>query len=58
MKWLRDDGGWEMHMVSSATEWLCAIAICIYILSFTYEFREIQLSYPKVRRMNILYNLL
>ncbi|KAK0079490.1 hypothetical protein PV325_001207 [Microctonus aethiopoides] len=48
MKWLKDDGGWEMHMISSATEWLCAIAICIYILSFTYEFREIQLSYPKV----------
>lgn len=46
--WSKDDGGWEMHLLSTITEWLCAIAICIFILSFTNEFREIELHYPKV----------
>ncbi|XP_057324611.1 DNA damage-regulated autophagy modulator protein 2 [Microplitis mediator] len=46
--WSKDDGGWEMHLLSTITEWLCAIAICIFILSFTNEFREIELRYPKI----------
>ncbi|XP_034949080.1 DNA damage-regulated autophagy modulator protein 2 [Chelonus insularis] len=46
--WSKNDGGWEMHLLSTITEWLCACTICVYILSFTNEFREVQLSYPKI----------
>ncbi|XP_023290703.1 DNA damage-regulated autophagy modulator protein 2 isoform X2 [Orussus abietinus] len=46
-KWYKDDGGWELHVVSTVAEWICAIGFCAYILTFTDEFREIQLIQPK-----------
>ncbi|XP_015599824.1 DNA damage-regulated autophagy modulator protein 2 [Cephus cinctus] len=47
-KWYKEDGGWELHVVSTVTEWICAVAFCVYILTFTDEFREIELKHPKV----------
>lgn len=47
-KWYKEDGGWELHVVSTITEWLCAMAFCVYILTFTEEFRDIRISHPKV----------
>ncbi|KYN40136.1 DNA damage-regulated autophagy modulator protein 2 [Trachymyrmex septentrionalis] len=47
-KWHKEDGGWELHVVSTITEWLCAIAFCTYILTFTEEFRDIRIIPPKV----------
>ncbi|KYQ56178.1 DNA damage-regulated autophagy modulator protein 2 [Trachymyrmex zeteki] len=46
-KWNKEDGGWELHVVSTITEWLCAIAFCTYILTFTEEFRDIRIIPPK-----------
>lgn len=47
-KWYKEDNGWELHVASTITEWICAAAFCIYILTFTDEFRNIKISYPKV----------
>ncbi|XP_015111768.1 DNA damage-regulated autophagy modulator protein 2 [Diachasma alloeum] len=47
-KWRPEDGGWGLHLFSSICEWACAIVVCIYILTFTNEFREIQMSCPKI----------
>ncbi|XP_011636718.1 uncharacterized protein LOC105426957, partial [Pogonomyrmex barbatus] len=47
-KWYKEDGGWELHVASTITEWLCAIAFCAYILTFTDEFRDVRISPPKV----------
>ncbi|KYM85518.1 DNA damage-regulated autophagy modulator protein 2 [Atta colombica] len=52
-KWNKEDGGWELHVVSTITEWLCAIAFCTYILTFTEEFRDIRIIPPKAVK-NIL----
>lgn len=38
-----------MHVASTVTEWICAAAFCIYLLTFTDEFRDIKISHPKVR---------
>lgn len=35
-------------MASTAAEWVCATVFCVYILSFTTEFRDIEMRYPKV----------
>jgi len=51
-KWHKEDGGWELHVVSTITEWLCAIAFCTYILTFTEEFRDIRIIPPKVILVN------
>lgn len=47
-KWYKGDGGWELHVASTITEWVCAVAFCIYILTFTNEFRDIKISHPRV----------
>ncbi|EZA56521.1 DNA damage-regulated autophagy modulator protein [Ooceraea biroi] len=47
-KWYKEDGGWELHVASTITEWLCAMAFCAYILTFTEEFRDIRISPPKI----------
>ncbi|XP_035729063.1 uncharacterized protein LOC118444675 [Vespa mandarinia] len=58
-KWYKGDGGWELHVASTVTEWICAIAFCIYILTFTDEFKDIRMSHPKVGRGTGVYvNLL
>ncbi|XP_032677583.1 uncharacterized protein DDB_G0283697-like [Odontomachus brunneus] len=47
-KWQKEDGGWELHITSTITEWLCAMTFCFYILTFTEEFRDIRISHPKL----------
>ncbi|XP_012264241.2 DNA damage-regulated autophagy modulator protein 1 isoform X1 [Athalia rosae] len=47
-KWHKEDGGWELHVASTVAEWICAGFFCFYILTFTDEFRSIQLKRPKV----------
>ncbi|XP_046434432.1 DNA damage-regulated autophagy modulator protein 2 isoform X1 [Neodiprion pinetum] len=47
-KWYKADGGWELHMASTVAEWLCAGCFCVYILTFTDEFRGVQLKRPKI----------
>ncbi|XP_058829563.1 DNA damage-regulated autophagy modulator protein 1 [Topomyia yanbarensis] len=45
-KWYPSDGGWEYHVASSISEWIVATAFCFYILTFTDEFRVMQLDHP------------
>ncbi|XP_066583529.1 DNA damage-regulated autophagy modulator protein 2-like isoform X2 [Prorops nasuta] len=47
-KWYKEDGGWGLHVISTVTEWICAIAFCLYILTFTDDFKDIRLLHPKV----------
>uniref|UniRef100_A0A1B6FDX0 CWH43-like N-terminal domain-containing protein n=1 Tax=Cuerna arida TaxID=1464854 RepID=A0A1B6FDX0_9HEMI len=47
-KWHPEDGGWVLHVVSTASEWVVAICFCIYILSFSSEFREITFTHPQI----------
>nr|XP_031827328.1 uncharacterized protein LOC116424718 [Nomia melanderi] len=49
-KWYKEDGGFELHVASTVTEWICAAAFCVYLLTFTDEFRDIKISHPKARR--------
>ncbi|XP_077294279.1 DNA damage-regulated autophagy modulator protein 2 [Arctopsyche grandis] len=47
-KWYPNDGGWHFHVASTASEWVVAIAFCVYILSFTEDFRNLSLDHPKI----------
>lgn len=47
-KWYPSDGGWEYHVVSSISEWILATLFCLYILTFTNEFKRISFDHPKV----------
>lgn len=47
-KWYPPDGGWVLHVISTASEWVVAICFCFYILSFTSEFREVTFDHPKI----------
>lgn len=45
-KWSRKDGGWELHLVSTISEWVTAISTMTYVLTFSPDFRNISLSEP------------
>lgn len=45
-KWYPSDGGWEYHVASSISEWIVATIFCFYILTFTDEFRSIEMDHP------------
>ncbi|XP_046400853.1 DNA damage-regulated autophagy modulator protein 2 [Ischnura elegans] len=47
-KWYPEDGGWGLHVASTASEWVVACAFCLYILSFVPEFRRISIEEPRV----------
>jgi len=47
-KWYPEDGGWEMHVASTVSEWIVATSFCVYILSFVQEFRVINIEEPQV----------
>ncbi|KDR23377.1 hypothetical protein L798_05340, partial [Zootermopsis nevadensis] len=47
-KWYPEDGGWEMHVASTVSEWIVATSFCIYILSFVREFQIINIEEPEV----------
>jgi len=47
-KWYPEDGGWEMHVASTVSEWIVATSFCVYILSFVQEFRAINIEEPQV----------
>ncbi|GLG96224.1 DNA damage-regulated autophagy modulator protein 2 [Gryllus bimaculatus] len=43
-KWYPVDGGWELHVISTVSEWIVAIAFCIFILSFSQEFQSLSME--------------
>ncbi|PSN45364.1 hypothetical protein C0J52_06521 [Blattella germanica] len=42
-----NDGGWEMHVVSTVSEWIVATSFCVFILTFVREFRTIAIEEPQ-----------
>uniref|UniRef100_A0A182TX38 CWH43-like N-terminal domain-containing protein n=1 Tax=Anopheles melas TaxID=34690 RepID=A0A182TX38_9DIPT len=52
-KWYPSDGGWEYHVASSISEWIVATAFCFYVLTFTDEFRTMQLDHPPLILLEI-----
>jgi hypothetical protein len=47
-KWYPEDGGWEMHVASTVSEWIVATSFCVYMLSFVQEFRTVIIEEPQV----------
>jgi hypothetical protein len=47
--WQPNDGGWTIHYVSVVNEWIAALAILLFILTFVEDFRNygIELSQQK-----------
>ncbi|KAG5875924.1 hypothetical protein JTB14_031168 [Gonioctena quinquepunctata] len=45
-KWKKDDGGYEYHVISAASEYLMSLAVFVFFLTFTGEFKLIQFSEP------------
>lgn len=52
-KWYPSDGGWEYHVASSISEWIVATIFCFYILTFTDEFRGIEMDHPVLVFVNV-----
>lgn len=50
-KWYPSDGGWRYHIASSISEWIVATIFCFYILSFTDEFKLIDIDHPTISLM-------
>ncbi|KYB29093.1 DNA damage-regulated autophagy modulator protein 2-like Protein [Tribolium castaneum] len=47
-KWKKEDGGFEFHLVSTISEWICANCTMIYLLLFVWDFKSIDLSEPEI----------
>lgn len=47
-KWRPDDGGYHLHVASTASEWVLVFAVDVYLLTFVKELRSICLISPKV----------
>lgn len=52
--WYPSDGGWMYHVISSVSEWIVATAFCVYILSFTPEFRTIDFDHPQITMFDVM----
>ncbi|CAN7998680.1 unnamed protein product [Ixodes hexagonus] len=48
-KWKPDDGGYHLHVASTASEWILVFAVDLYLLTFVKELRHICLLSPKVQ---------
>jgi len=46
-KWKPSDGGYLYHVISSVCEWISALSIDFFILSFAHEFKFMSISSPK-----------
>lgn len=48
-KWYPKDGGWAFHVASTVSEWVCAGAFNIFMLTLVDEFKCISMDPPQVR---------
>ncbi|XP_050510017.1 DNA damage-regulated autophagy modulator protein 2-like [Diabrotica virgifera virgifera] len=46
LHWKYEDGGYELHLISSVTEWLCAASIMTYVMLFKKEFEHTVVHEP------------
>lgn len=55
--WKPNDGGYLYHVISSICEWISALAIDFFILSFAHEFKFMSISSPKFYMVSTITNL-
>lgn len=55
--WRPEDGGYLYHVISSVCEWISAMAIDFFILSFAHEFKFMSISSPKFYMVSTITNL-
>lgn len=55
--WKPTDGGYLLHVISSICEWISAMAIDFFILSFAHEFKFMSISSPKFYMISTVTNL-
>lgn len=56
-KWLPTDGGWGLHIASTVSEWIMALAFDVFIITYVPEFKQVTLDSPKVRiDINVVMN--
>ena len=46
--WKPEDGGYKTHIISSVAEWIAAMALDFFILSFTQEFQTFTIQTPRI----------
>lgn len=46
--WKPEDGGYKTHIISSVSEWIAAMALNFFILSYTQEFQTFHIETPRV----------
>ena len=51
--WRPEDPGYVLHIIASVSEWLCAIVLLVFFLSFVNEFNKIQISFVVSRHHNL-----
>ena len=51
-QWTPTDNGYQMHLISSITEWITALMILTYFLTFHREFEQISFEFRVKRRAN------
>lgn len=56
-KWQPEDGGYLYHVISSICEWISALAVDFYILSFAHEFKFMSISSPKFYMVSTVTNI-
>ncbi|RWS29582.1 transmembrane protein-like protein [Leptotrombidium deliense] len=47
-KWQPDDGGYHLHVASSICEWISAMSLDFFILTFVREMHRISISSPRI----------
>lgn len=55
--WKPEDGGYLYHVISSICEWISAMSIDFFILSFAHEFKYMSISSPKFYMISTVTNL-
>ncbi|XP_038053064.1 DNA damage-regulated autophagy modulator protein 2-like isoform X3 [Patiria miniata] len=55
-KWLPEDGGFGLHVASTVSEWIMAIAFLFYFFSYIKDFQKVELA-AEVRRCQRLLNV-
>ncbi|XP_071809116.1 DNA damage-regulated autophagy modulator protein 2-like isoform X1 [Asterias amurensis] len=53
-KWLPEDGGFALHVVSTASEWGMAIAFLVFFFTYIGEFQKIEIAAEVIRCNRLL----
>ena len=51
-KWYPGDPGWPLHLCSTISEWIMALAFNTFLLTFVIEFKKVKLDSPQVVSIN------